>query len=135
MKKVALGTSYAFHKKLHIYKTHIYMIYTYRIRSISLCRFCNKPNFWSRVIEASIPAFISSSDSDTWYGMSEEGEHMVLCSLMFGEGDLKISSGSIGDEDIVKCDVRSSNTSFILFVIRFTERLDRVLSLLSCSKL
>ena len=110
------------------------MIYTYLIRSISRCRFCNKPNFWSRVMEASIPAFISSSDNDTWYGMSEEGEHMVLCSLMFGEGDLKISSGSIGDEDIVKCDVRSSNTSFILFVILFTEKLERVLSFLIGSK-
>ena len=110
------------------------MIYTYRIRSISLCRFCNNPNFWSRVIEASIPAFISSSDSDTWYGMSEEGVHMAFCSSMCDDGDLKISSGSIGDEDIVKCDVRSSNTSFILFVILFTEKLDRVLSLLSCSK-
>ena len=78
------------------------MVYTYRIRSISLCRFCNNPNFWSRVIEASIPAFISSSDIDTWYGMSEEGVQIVFCSLMFGDGDLKISSGSIGDEDIVK---------------------------------
>ena len=111
------------------------MIYTYRIRSISLCRFCNNPSFWSRVIEASIPAFISSSDSDTWYGMSEEGVTQIVFScLMFGDGDLKISSGSIGDEDIVKCDVRSSNTSFILFVILFTEKLDRVRSLLSCSK-
>ena len=88
-------------------------------------------------IEASIPAFISSSDSDTWYGISEEGVrlHMVFSSLMFGDGDLKISSGSIGDEDIVKCDVRSSNTSFILFVIRFTEIRYWVLSLQLYSKI
>ena len=92
----------------------------YLIRSMNRWRLCNKPSFWSRVIDAMIPAFISSSPIPIWQALSIDGLHVLPWPWELGEGDLIIRSDIKGEDDIDKWEFRSSKTPFIVFVTFFT---------------